>query len=388
MADQPERPIEKLLRECGKRRVPSDALELHPANRRLLQDEVARRYPKKERRLGWFGISRLPKLAWGFCAFSVVGLAVWLSMRPQHQTESDRLVAHNEKTLAPASSANAPIPAVKTETAPALQPNLSLADNLTAATQVPAINSALNIQTPASQLTDARTTVAMNLAEQELSRDAAAKSEFAGAALARAPEPSGTAGGVVRYGLASTAAPLMKQTYQPTTVQNFVQEQTTRAQGEQRAQPILASFQFEQSGSEIRIIDRDGSVYLGRLGPPPSQAPVNLARRDSAALNGSPRTFTAIGKPSPADSSAEFTFHVTGTNRTLRELISFDGRWLSLTNVPASSQVAKDVNRGVALDRQIAPAPAAAWSNASRIWGTAIIKGSDSVNINAISVQP
>ncbi len=48
MATEPERPIEKLLRACAKKRrdeLPEPpGLELHPATRRLLQGEVARRF--------------------------------------------------------------------------------------------------------------------------------------------------------------------------------------------------------------------------------------------------------------------------------------------------------------------------------------------------------
>ena len=45
---EPERPIEKLLRDAGKKRR-DDAgapFELHPAARRLLQGEVAQRFGK------------------------------------------------------------------------------------------------------------------------------------------------------------------------------------------------------------------------------------------------------------------------------------------------------------------------------------------------------
>jgi hypothetical protein len=391
MADQPERPIEKLLRECGKRRLPSDTVELHPANRRLLQDEVARTYRRKGARAGWFGAGLLPKLAWGFCMFSVVGLAVWFSIRSGHQTESDSRLVRNEKTVPSVAPANAPFEQVKTEPAPALQSNLSLADNLATGTWEAATKAALNFQSTGAPQPDGRTMVSMNLPEHELAKEATAKSEFAGAAAARAPEPTATAGGVYRYGLASTAvtptaAALLKQTSPSTTVEKFMREPASIAQTdeEKRAQPVLASFKFERTGSAIRIIDQDGSLYSGTLGAPQTQFLLKAARRDQPAFTDSWPAITATKTSSPAAMPEEFTFHVTGTNRTLGELVSFEGRWSMLTNVPPLVQVSKDGNRGIALDRQLP----AATRTGGRISGTAIIKGDTAIPINAVSAGP
>jgi len=385
MADQPERPIEKLLRECGKRRLPSDALELHPANRRLLQNEVTRTYPRKGVRASWFGAGLLQKVAWGFCMFSVVGLAVWLSMRSGHQAESDSRLVRNEKTRLPAAPANAPFQEAKTEPAPARQSNLSLADNLATATPEPTINTALNFQSTAAPQPDVRTIVSMNLPEQELAKEATAKSEFAGAPPASASEPTAPAGGVYRYGLASPAAPLLKQT-SPTWVEKFLREPATITQTdeEKRAQPVLASFKFERTGLAIRIIDQDGSVYSGTLGAAQSQVLLRAARRDQPAFTDSSPAIRATKTSSPAASPEEFTFYVTGTNRTLGELVSFEARWSMLTNIPPLVQASKDANRGMVLDRQL---PAATRAGV-RISGTAIIKGGTAIPINAVSAAP
>ena len=52
MANEPERPIEKLLRAAAKKRRDEAGapFELHPADRRLLQGEVARKFAKPQRR--------------------------------------------------------------------------------------------------------------------------------------------------------------------------------------------------------------------------------------------------------------------------------------------------------------------------------------------------
>jgi hypothetical protein len=52
MANEPERPIEKLLRAAAQKRrdEAGGRFELHPANRRLLQGEVTRTFPKTRAR--------------------------------------------------------------------------------------------------------------------------------------------------------------------------------------------------------------------------------------------------------------------------------------------------------------------------------------------------
>jgi hypothetical protein len=381
MSDQPERPIEKLLRECGKGRLPSQPLELHPADRRLLQDEVARIYSKTEQRSSWFGIRPLPKLAWAFCALSVVGLAVLVSMRTERQPAPSSPVALNQEAITPAPPGNAPSPQVKTETVP---PTATLADSLAAPAREPEQDKTLQLQSATAQQTDVSSSVAMNAAEQQLASDVVARTEFAGAAPAKAPEPATPAAGVYRYGLAPRAAALSKQD-SPTTVQNFVQEHATgQAQEDRRAQAILASFQFERSGSEVRIIDEDGSVYSGTLAPPQSQVLVRAARRDQPVANGAAGGFIPTKKPAPTASSDEFTFRVAGTNRTLQELISFDGTWSTLTNIAPVTQVTKDVSKRTQVDGKVSPAA----PSAGRISGTASIQGSNAININAISQRP
>src|SRR5262249_36173670 len=184
----------------------------------------------------------------------------------------------------------------------------------------------------------------------------------------------------------STAAPLLKQTYQSTTAQNFVQE-VAKVSDEQHAKPILASFTFERTGSEIRIIDQDGSLYLGSLGPSQNQLRVKAARRDQLLSTDSAGAIIATKKasqPPPPASPEEYTFHVTGTNRTLGKLVSFDGRWSTLTNVVPLPQSSKDLNRGIGLDSQVSAAPTVA----GRISGMATIKGGTAIPISAVSTTP
>lgn len=388
MSDQPERPIERLLRKCGRRRLPSETFELHPANRRLLQDEVARTYRHRaESRFGWLRPHLLPRLALGFGAFAVVGSVAWLLLKPNHPA-APSLIARNDKALVAPTLANAPMAAPSLEPTPTLQSNLTVADTFTTAAQEPA-NSALAVQHPIS--VDASSVVSMNLAEQELSREVAAKSELADARLAGAPQPTAPAGAALRYGLASPTTPSLKQAYQPTTVQSFVREQAAQLKISQQPAkpPILVSFRLERTGSDVRIIDQDGSIYLGTLTHPQRQVALKAGRVDKPVSSDLAGAVTPTRTPSPTNSPEEYTFRVTGTNRTLGELISFGGRWSALTNAsPTLAHVSKDINGGV-MDRSLAPAASAgAMSVGGRISGTAIIQGRDSIAIEAVSAQP
>ena len=80
MANEPERPIEKLLRAAAKKRRDEAGapFELHPANRRLLQGEVARKFAKPQRTtLVRRALGQLwPRLAWGVAILAVL---VWRS---------------------------------------------------------------------------------------------------------------------------------------------------------------------------------------------------------------------------------------------------------------------------------------------------------------------
>src|SRR5215472_4789803 len=120
MASEPERPIEKLLRDAAqKRRDEAPAsFEPHPATRRMLQGEVARRYPQ-EGRVARSGLNRLlPRLSWAVASVAVLAIGVWL-LRPNSSSKSqERLFARNEPAATPAPMA-APAPERRLQPPPA-----------------------------------------------------------------------------------------------------------------------------------------------------------------------------------------------------------------------------------------------------------------------------
>ena len=100
MANEPERPIEKLLRAAAKKRR-DDAgapFELHPADRRLLQGEVARKFAQPERESRSFAelLGQLwPRFAGGVAILAVLALAVRVLLPVPRNDKSEALLARN-----------------------------------------------------------------------------------------------------------------------------------------------------------------------------------------------------------------------------------------------------------------------------------------------------
>jgi len=118
-----------------------------------------------------------------------------------------------------------------------------------------------------------------------------------------------------------------------------------RSSQSEPASPVLISFQAEQSGQQLRVVDSDGSVYTGSLElvgsfPPATDREESRAhgnRQEPAArvrsLSGA---LPAGGPPAPdrvLPPVSGYFFRVTGTNRTLNAKVVFVGNLSPGTNV-------------------------------------------------------
>ena len=87
MSNEPNQPMDTLLREAAKKRAgeAGEPFELHPVNRRALQDEVTKIFgpvkPAVAKR-GWteFLMALLPRVALGVGIFMVLGITVYMSL--------------------------------------------------------------------------------------------------------------------------------------------------------------------------------------------------------------------------------------------------------------------------------------------------------------------
>ena len=185
------------------------------------------------------------------------------------------------------------------------------------------------------------------------------------------------------------------------TAQRYAQERTYRLNFNSPPMPdVLNSFQVEQNGRQLRVVDADGSVYDGAI-----EAPVSgEATRRSVSLQMSAADLKKNAEEKLAGGAAasnlaavpgvdrlvpqNILFRVAGTNRTLNQLVVFEGNILAnMTQTNGVSPVAEWIadhpaanapQRGTWLQRQPLPS--------GLIQGQATIGESNRIQINAAPV--
>jgi hypothetical protein len=128
----------------------------------------------------------------------------------------------------------------------------------------------------------------------------------------------------------------------PEPVQAYFQWFANRPHASNAAAPVLARFQVEQIGPQLRVIDGDGSTYVGELESSSSEktGPVEVEQKGGAKLI-APSGVQVGVRPSPAAALPEspgpqrFAYRVIGTNRTLNKPVVFTWNFVALTNEPA-----------------------------------------------------
>lgn len=445
MSADPEQPIEKLLRTSAKQRrdLAGEPWEMHPVNRQLLQQEVARKFgpdqapAHKSRawlvRRWWF------QAAGGLTALVILAGAVWLTMPRSGPREGPTLLARKEQEFRPST----PTTPVKT-------------DQASAAALVPAERAKVARESLASSQAapkDRGLTGPLDRsagADSGAQRVASAANVRADAAAAQTP-----AGGAAllrnavtldsrqnppfsqRYGLSGSAAPSVAappasatvpgqppaasefasavsgppRAFQPSAqiaggppasnepvnrAQSYgyfsgtrVPAQQVRAfqrvsqpQGEALAAApasVLSYFRIEQSGPVLRIIDSDNSVYAGEVQWAPAAANDGLGVPTPSAQT--TRTLLAA-KAQPQPTRPGYFFQVIGTNRTSNQRVVFSGRLSGLTNSAQAAGVEARSNQAAAgrvLQAEIAPAV--------RLSGTAQVGSAPQFELEAFPAQ-
>jgi len=193
----------------------------------------------------------------------------------------------------------------------------------------------------------AKTELEPKLALADSQADAAQmKERFAGVVFARKARSEADANMLVR----GEPEPASREwAFDQSTQKQYFANRTaalTRTRRQQDvAQVILNSFQLEQRGPEIRIVDEDGSVYTGTVQSADTLPRSGAAKPKAATVPTvrSPRAHgSAYGVAKPAEvlpaaaPAAQFlNFTVRGTNATLRQALEFVG---NLQPDPAASR--------------------------------------------------
>jgi len=148
--------------------------------------------------------------------------------------------------------------------------------------------------------------------------------------------------------------------------------------------PVLGSFELQQNGNDLAVVDADGSVYQGSL------------QTNSAVTQGS---VAAVMPPGAAQSQISdaaknkvvagnnFFFRVAGQNRTSKQNVVFTGSLIPLAGDAVNSQAAATANNS-AVGGEMPPAQNAALFSNSRIAGTATVDTTNQIEINAMPTTP
>ena len=316
MPETPNREIEQRLRAAAetRRAAAGGPFALHPADRRGLQDEVARAFPRPATgaQPGWWRwlVRHRAGLGFGGALALVLFISVPALLRPASQ-----------KTSKPTSDVQA---ATKSE---APRPNARQATKLKSAPPAPAA--------------------------APLLADKIEKTPAPPAVAAAPPAPMGLGGGANRdLAVTATAREVRQDAVPPDAVlalqagrgQAIASHyaaavgaaQATVAPSATRFAEPLSQFRFEQRGTVVTVVDADGSVYTGALESSPADATITrAAAADAAQVSGPMRRRFALAAPSPAQALAQDrleetarqdgAFRVTGTNRTLQQAVVFSG---------------------------------------------------------------
>jgi hypothetical protein len=299
MADEPNPRMDRLLREYAEQRRKRVGFPLHPTTRQILQGEVGRAFRKYRPTPIWTRWRNyLPQISFAGGLGAIFLIAV-LSMRnpPREQTPA---------------AASAPPQGASTVDALTLtdatrKEESAVAKDLTETRSEPeepvqlrADSERVQLSRTAAPAVEAPSSRSFQSLPAE--EDAAAQS----AAKPRTTENLGRANEMTNLGAALRL--------------RFV-ELPDRSRREARPQ-ILTSFQVEQSGEDLRFLDRDGSVYTGQLFPPAD---------DTSQVDRSVPASVPALTPFTQD-TAVYSFQAQGTNRTLAKSVLLQGRYLERTN--------------------------------------------------------
>jgi hypothetical protein len=381
---EPERKIEKLLRAYAKKRKADagDAFTLHPATRRRLQAEVDRQFaepPEEESVSLW----QLFRQQWAVLAvFALViffGASLFLPALSKAKMKSQ---------------------------------NISVMNNLKptgAAAQIAAVDNRVRLPATLDELTNSHPISAAPAEVASTRREIAEKSDtlaFDQPAPAAAPMAlnginsfggGGGGGGNTfatksRDRLVATAAPaaapakqLFKDAERPKSEALGVNSNSQRFRNAvANTAPVLVSFELQQNGNNLAVVDADGSVYQGLL---QANGPVLQSQLPAVMPPGVAQNEVLDVAKNQGAAGNNFYFRVAGQNRTSRQNVVFTGNLLPLAGGTVNSQAAAQMNNSAAVGEISQTQNAGLLSN-SRIAGTATVDTTNQIEINAMPTTP
>ena len=373
MASDPKKSMEQMLEALAKARraqFGDDAKMPNPMRARL-HEEIARGGAaddeQSESRPSWITMF-WPRLtvAAGLATLIVLVPAIWWNQ--SHQLADSDDVALRGRASGAADRAVATNPAVS-----ATEATVNLADNSNIKVEPAA--------TPASEADalDSSTRLAQGRAATELPNQVT-KDEIASAKIQAAPAAADSKG---KSDTMAAAAPPVAQsssadslgTEQQFSRQALVQTFRNNAQVN-RAANVLKTFQVEQQGSDIRLLDSDGSTYTGKLERSANNGQLDsrkTVRRDAAKQT---ESYAAKAVPENDSATPQSYFRATGFNISLKKTVVFEGNYAA---PPAQESAAKIPN-----DKE----PAGQNRDQAHIVGRVRVNGEAPIEVDAVAEPP
>ena len=374
MASEPKKPIEQMLEALAKARraeFGEDPKMPNPMRARL-HDEIARAGATEEEnaesRPSW--VTRFwPRVTVAAALATLIVLvpAIWWN-RSHPLAESGDLALRERTAGTPAASAT--------------EPTVNLADNsqikiepvATPASEAGALASSTRVL-QGHAATEFPNQVTKGFVDKEI---AAAKIQ---AAPAAAP-PAGADSKAKSDTMSGVAPPVAQPSSAADlgTKQQFSQQSAllsfrNNAQLNRSAN-VLNTFQVQQEGNEIRVLDADGSTYTGKIEQLAKSAEVDsriTARRDAAKQT---RSYAAKTTPENESAAPQSYFRAAGFNVSLKKTLVFEGNYAA----PPAQQPTKATSN----DRERAESS----RDRARIVGTVRINGEAPVGVDAIAETP
>jgi hypothetical protein len=391
MPSEPKKPIEEMLEALAKARRAEfgDDPKMPNPMRARLHEEIARagatEDEKVESRTSW--VTRFwPRVTVAAALATLIVLvpAIWWN-RTHPLAESDNLALRDST----AGAANGLNPAVRVEDTLAKPPAASATD----ATVNLADNSQIKIEPDATPSSEAEASKSSTRFVQgrgatefpsQVTKGFTDK-EIAAAKIQAAPAAAPAAGvdSKAKSNTMAAAAPPVAQpssvaslgTKQQFSQQSAVQSFRNNAQVNRSAN-VLNTFQVQQQGSEIRVLDADGSTYTGKIEQSAKSVELDsriTARRDAAKQA---RRFAAKAARENESAAPQSYFRATGFNVSLKKTLVFEGNYAAPPAQRPDTATANDRER-TEQNRDRA-----------RIVGTVRVNGEAAVEVDAIAETP
>lgn len=165
-----------------------------------------------------------------------------------------------------------------------------------------------------------------------------------------------------------------------------------KAEAEAPAVPVLANFQVQQVGNQLRVVDGDGSTYLGEL----NAAAASLGGGDGGKENTGGNYARTGSRPAPGQAGVvsvnqpvaqNYLWRVEGTNRTLNQNVVFSWNFVETNRTVATSQL-NPAGGTLTQDAAKLPSQFQQLLNNSVINGRAQLGPAQQIEVNAVPVKP